>query len=428
MVLLHALGAVARRLRIRLAVLHLNHRLRGNSSQADERFVRRIARDLRVPFVTETADVNGYSAREGLSIEMAARRLRHEFFARAAHRLKCSTVALAHHADDQVELFFLRLLRGSSVTGLAGMAPRSPCPADAKVTLVRPLLAMTRESIREYAARQGVVFREDASNRSLEFHRNRVRRQLLPFLRQRFQPALNRIVLRLMDILRAEDVFMADSLLHRPATPFKALPLALKRRWIADQLSRNGVQTDFDTVERLIASQNKRFAVARGAEFPGGSVAKTIPVMVSRDETGRITFARERQSFVSDRTEVRVDRGGSIEFGGCKVEWKTLVGRGLSMHAQSSRGEVFDGGMVGPRIVLRHWQPGDRFQPIGMPESVKLQDLLTNAKVPAEKRRELVLAEAAPGEIFWVEGLRISERFKLTGGSKRGLLWRWNRI
>jgi len=94
---------------------------------------------------------------------------------------------------------------------------------------------------------------------------------------------------------------------------------------------------------------------------------------------------------------------------------------------RGSKIEVFDADRVGKRVILRHWQPGDRFQPIGMDRALKLQDLFVNQKVPRAKRHTLVVATTAAGDIFWVEGLRIADPFKLTTGTKRRLLWRWQR-
>ena len=134
--------------RWKITVAHFNHQLRGRASDADEQLVRKTAARLKLPFVVGRADVKQFAAQSKVSVEMAARKLRHDFFARAARKRKISTVALAHHADDQVELFFLRLLRGAGGEGLAGMKWRSPSPADTKITLVRPLLDFSKRNLR----------------------------------------------------------------------------------------------------------------------------------------------------------------------------------------------------------------------------------------------------------------------------------------
>ncbi len=118
---------------------------------------------------------------------------------------------------------------------------------------------------------------------------------------------------------------------------------------------------------------------------------------------------------------------GHTIFDSVRIHWRISSKSGADFETNTCR-EFFDKEKVGSRITLRHWRPGDRFQPIGMSQPVILQDLFTNAKVPRERRHLLVVAESAIGEIFWVEGLRIAERFKLTKNTIRRLQWHWQRF
>ena len=204
MTLLQILHALSTRHCWKLAVAHFNHQLRGRSSDADEKLVRQTAVALKLPLVVDRANVRKFAESSKLSIEMAARKLRHEFFVRAACERNISVVALAHHADDQVELFFLRALRGAGGEGLAGMKWRSPSPVNGKITLIRPLLGTTKFELRGFARENQIRFREDATNAQLDLPRNRVRHELLPLLRRRYQPALTRTILRVMEIVGAE--------------------------------------------------------------------------------------------------------------------------------------------------------------------------------------------------------------------------------
>ena len=199
MVLLHVLQELAPKHRWQLTVAHLNHQLRGRSSAADERLVRRTAQELRLPAVVERAEVRRLARAQKLSLEMAARELRHDFLARSARGRRIPSIALAHHADDQLELFFLRLLRGSGGEGLAGMKWRNPSPSDPGIELVHPLLDQSKAVLMEYVADHGIRYREDASNAALDFQRNRIRHELLPLLRSKYQPALDRIIPRVTD-------------------------------------------------------------------------------------------------------------------------------------------------------------------------------------------------------------------------------------
>ena len=129
---------------------------------------------------------------------MAARHLRHRFLARTARLKKLTHIALAHHADDQVELFFVRLFRGSGGEGLSGMSYVNPSPMDPKCQLVRPLLDFNKSQLADYAKRHHISYREDATNSSSAILRNRVRHELLPLLRKSYQAGIDQTVLRAM--------------------------------------------------------------------------------------------------------------------------------------------------------------------------------------------------------------------------------------
>jgi len=421
MVLLHLLAELAASHKWRLTVAHFNHQLRGRSSEADERLVRTTAKKLGLEFVNERGEVKKYSSKHGFSLEMAARKLRHDFLAQTAAKRKIKTIALAHHADDQVELFFLRLLRGAGSEGLAGMKWRSPSPANPQIQLIRPLLDQFKDGLRKYAARSGIKFREDATNARLDMQRNRVRCELIPLLTKHYQPALGRVILRDMEVLGAEAEFMSRAALDwlKRRGKFADLPVALQRRCLQLQLPELGVVANFGLVEELREAANSPVAVSES-------------VTVYRDEAGKV-HAREIEEAGFDRESKWVKlqgTAGQVVFGNTLISWEagpfdTGTYRAAKRVANC---EYFDAKKVGTAIFLRYWRPGDRFQPIGMAIAVKLQDLFTNLRVPRAERRRRIVATTAAGDIFWVEGLRMAERFKLDTSTRRGLKWRWQRV
>lgn len=436
-VLLHVLYELSKRHGWLLTVGHLNHQLRGRSSEADERLVRHTAERLGLPVLIERADVRESARAKKVSLEMAARELRHDFLARAALAQQSCTVALAHHADDQLELFFLRFLRGSGPEGLAGMKWRSPSPANANVVLARPLLEQPKSALLEYAKIHKLKFREDASNACLNILRNRLRHELLPLLRRKYQPALTRIAIRAMDLLGAEAEVVAQAaaewLQANRAAPavrrnkmnrkaanartgsFNQLPVAVQRRCLQRQLFEQGIVPDYDLIEQIRLAPGRRVSV-------GGTLG------CFRDSAGLVYLepASASKGEVLD-IDLRA-RAGLVRFGGIKIVWRVQKTGGNTQRSRKSSREWFDADRIGSPVTLRHWRPGDRFQPIGMAHTVKLQNLFTNQKVPRGRRRQLVVAATARGELFWVEGQRISERFKLTNSTIRRLQWGWQRL
>ena len=468
MALLHLLYALSVKHRWKLTIAHFNHQLRGRSSNADEQLVRKMAAALKLPIVAGRANVRKFAQKSGLSIEMAARKLRHDFFARAAMERKIGVVALAHHADDQVELFFLRVLRGAGGEGLAGMKWRSPSPVNSKIKLVRPLLGVTKDELRDFARQNNIHFREDKTNTQLNALRNRIRNELLPLLREKYQSALTKTVLRLMEIVGAEADEIGETAkqwlkincrsrgneaqiksekrkaqaspkamprraksgkLETPHPPslrfdaasvvsysFAGLPVAVQRRVLQLQLAELGVAPDFELIEQL-------------RESPGKFVSVSFSLSIARDADGKLDCKKHvTTGFNLNESSVKLaGRAGDVEFDGVRFGWRLAAGKNFARPRNRKACEFFDANRVGDKIILRHWRPGDRFQPIGLKSAAKLQDLFTNAKVPRARRHDLIVAEAASGEIFWVEGLRMGELFKLSPLTRRRLVWRWQR-
>lgn len=421
-VLLHVLHRLAPRQQWSLTVAHFNHRLRSAASEADAAFVRRLAAKLGHEFVADAADVQRAAGAGGLSVEMAARRLRHEFLARAARRRGIRRIALGHHADDQVELFFLRLLRGAGGLGLSGMKWVAPSPADPSRLLVRPLLGFTKEELRAYAAEHRLKFRQDASNADPRFERNWLRQDLLPRIERRLQPCLRTVTLRLVEVLGAESDYLeaaaAAWIGAARRLPFDRLHPALQRRVLHAQLRRAGVEPGFDLIERLRLEPGVAVGVASGRQ-------------VVHDGNGTLHVGRpDTDGFRTETREVELHgRSGKASFGEVTLSWtlSPLKPGAWPTWRSGASVEYFDADKVGPVVTLRHWQPGDRFQPIGLGQPVKLQDFFTNRKVPRATRRRLVVAATRAGEIFWVEGQRIGEKFKLDKRTRRCLKWRWRR-
>ncbi|MBL9175072.1 MAG: tRNA lysidine(34) synthetase TilS [Verrucomicrobiales bacterium] len=417
MVLLHVLHTLAPGLALRLTLAHAHHQLRPRAADADEALVRRVAADMELPVFVERLDVRRRSVETGESLEMAGRHLRHDFLARTAAGLGIPVIALAHHADDQAELILLRLLRGTGGEGLGGMPWRNPSPSNPEIHLIRPLLGFTRSQLRNAAHSAGVPYREDRSNRDTRILRNRIRHQLLPHLERAYAPAIRNLLRRTGSIVGAEAEFVSQWaekwLAARRREPFHELHPAVQRAVLRLQVRQMGHEPGYERIESLRESEVVQ-ELAPGLRIvreTDGTVRKVDPVSPP-------PFAKERCQFKLMKA------GGAISFDGVRV---TYAYRDVGRRAAGFRPglECFSAAAVGTSIVLRHWLPGDRFQPLGMSRAAKLQDLLTNRRIPREHRRSLAVAATREGEIFWVEGLPPGEQFKMGPGVRRCLLWKW---
>ena len=256
----------------KLIAIHLDHRLRAESGE-DSAFVKKFADSLGIECITGTTDVTSLAGGERLSIETAARRARHEFFAQVAIGRACPRIFLAHHADDQVETFLHNLLRGAGPSGLCGMSTVSTLEIrsakfSTELQIARPLLGVWREEIDAYIAHHALPFREDESNADPRFTRNRLRHAALPALTAALGRDVRAALLRTTELLRAEDEFLSAQPELRGAPDalqvplLRSLPLALQRRLIHLWLQRHAVGgigfAEVESVRSLLDSRGAK--------------------------------------------------------------------------------------------------------------------------------------------------------------------------
>lgn len=422
MVLFHVLSRLAPRQEWRLIVAHADHGWRGEESAHDREFVEQTSMRAGWPCVSTRLSIR---RRKGESPEMAARRLRHGFLAGVAAQHGCRRMALGHQADDQVEQFFLRLCRGGGAQALAGLRWAGPSPVNSTVELVRPLLNVTREELLTLAEQEGWAFRIDATNASTDILRNRIRHELLPLLRRDFQPGLNQVVGQSMDLLSEAWAYLAEEAARwrqngegRPS--FDELAMALQREILHGQLVAAGVEPSFALVEQLRSQASLPVEVAPGKR-------------IARDDHARLHWVgpapKLNRVLEPDHKVISLRQNqGQCGFAGVRLRWRRVAGRWDGRLPRPQAGEeVFDAAKIGRSIRLRTWRPGDRFQPVGLPRPAKLQDMFVNLKIPRAQRHALLVGEVADGRIFWVEGLRIGEQFKLDNSTARQLKWHWRR-
>jgi tRNA(Ile)-lysidine synthase len=241
-----------------LIVCHLNHRLRGRSSDVDARFVGKLAAKYQTKVAIDSEDVRAIAKRERMSIETAAREARYAFFAEAARRRNCRTIFVAHHADDLVETFLINLFRGAGNAGLSAMREISTRRIDdVDLTIVRPFLCLWRKEIDRYVRDHRLRFREDATNEDLTPVRNRIRRRIIPYLEKMHGRNIRQNIWRTAIIAADEEKWIESELrdsTHADLSVVKlrALPIALQRRAILKWLrARNVSNVGFDAIERV---------------------------------------------------------------------------------------------------------------------------------------------------------------------------------
>ena len=265
--LLHWLGSLGYE---RLMVCHLNHRLRGRSSDADARFVKKLAENFDADFELGATDVRALAKICRMSIETAAREARYAFFAETARRRNCRTVFVAHHADDLVETFLINLFRGAGSGGLAAMREVSTRRIDGvDLTIVRPFLCVWRKKIDDYVGEHRLRFREDATNKNLTPLRNRIRHRIIPYLEKMLGRNIRQNIWRTAMIAADEEKWIESELpdstdADLSVIKLRALPIALQRRALLKWLrAQNVADVGFDAIERVRSLADRDTGIAK---------------------------------------------------------------------------------------------------------------------------------------------------------------------
>jgi tRNA(Ile)-lysidine synthase len=390
----------------RLAAAHLNHRLRGEQSDRDERFVLDLCRRLGIELVVERAA--GLSL-DSPNLEEFARDHRYAFLNRTADRMGARHIATAHHADDQAETVLLRLLRGSGAAGLAAMAENG------RGRLIRPLLAVRRQEILAWLAAIGAEYVTDATNFSPDILRNRVRHQLIPMLERQYIPGLGRRLSELSSELHALDDFLTAAALReltartRPGKRLDlqgfsalhpALAATLMREFVRSRLGdlRRFGRGHFDSMRRLCLDGGPSSMVA---SLPRGwRLRREYTSVVLEQEPSAPPTPYALPLATTDETMVsavgvifdaRIIAAGEPGFP--SYPW----------HPEDTMQAYFDAGEV-CHLAVRGLLPGDRLKPLGMSGSRKLHDVFIDRKVPRVQRTNWPLV-VVQDEIAWVPKL-----------------------
>ena len=387
-----------------VGVAHCNFSLRGKESDEDEIMVQETARRYGIECYNKRFDTQGEMERTGESMEMAARRLRYEWFYELCEKHNYTVIAIAHHIDDSIETFFINMLRGTGLRGLTGISNRVG-------RVVRPLMFATRKEILDYALHKHITYREDSSNRSTKYLRNKIRLGLIPRLKEinpRFAFIMNQNVARLTAAQQFIDCAI-DNIFERAAT----------------------TEGDICTidVEKIVHPQTRNFVIYEilSSRFGfKGDVVDALCKALESDSTGKRFYSRSHVAYADrgnivvarieeqDSCEVMVQKGQQRAYCGNSVLYFELCDvDSLPTYNVADNVALLDAEKITYPLTLRRWSEGDSFTPYGMNGSKKVSDYLIDRKVSmAEKSRQFVLE--SDGEIAWLVGRRIAHPFRIT--------------
>jgi tRNA(Ile)-lysidine synthase len=397
-----------------LCLGHFNHKLR-QSADEDEQFVRRMAQKYSLPLFVGSKDVRSYARKKKLNIEEAGRELRYDFLKKTALKIGEAKIATGHTMTDQAETFLMRLLRGSGLRGLGGIFPL------VEDTIIRPLIQVERQDIEAYLKGKGIEFRTDESNLDRRFLRNRIRLDLIPYIKKNFEPEIVSSLSRTASIIRDEDsllekiaqektrkaVLKKNNRISLEVKPLSSLPRALARRVVRDFISElrgNLRAISFEDVESVLG-------LGEGKEFP---LRKDH---VLRREKDQILLKSKISPKI--RYEYRWEGKAPLEIKELKLKFegkKIKRGKSLRLDFDDQTIAFLDLGKLKFPLLVRDRREGDRYQSLGAPGQKKLKEIMRARGIPLSERERRPVFLSGDG-IVWILGLPVSEKYKVEKGT-----------
>lgn len=392
----------------RCGIVHCNFQLRGDEADLDEQFVGELAEQYEIPLYTRKFDTKGWAGEQNISIQMAARRLRFDWFEKIRREKGYSYVAIGHNKEDVLETFLINLSRGTGLKGITGIKPKSE-------NIVRPLLFASRGEIESYALERSLIYREDSSNQTTKYTRNRIRHNILPEF-QRINPRfLDTMMENIERFRRAWSLYdlkinqVKESLLLRKGKEF--------------HISIKGLQEYPETLTIL-------YELLRPMHFSQEVVEDLLHSL--EHESGRTFYSRSHK-LVKDRSKLiiipledetsqkyYIDKGQHLVMDPVEMEIEVFSVTRDFRPSKEQHIACLDLDLLEFPLILRKWNAGDYFKPLGFGHYKKLSDFFIDRKYSLIDKEETWLLTSGE-KIVWILGDRLDDRFKITDQTKNVL-------
>jgi tRNA(Ile)-lysidine synthase len=387
-------------------IAHCNFQLRDDESTGDEQFCLQLAQQLDVKFHTIRFDTLKHMADNKVSIQMAARTLRYQWFEQVRQQADYSVIALAHHQNDAIETILLNLTRGTGIAGLHGILPKNGM-------LVRPMLFLSRDDIRNLINEFKISYREDSSNTSVKYARNKIRLEVIPKLKE-LNPGL-------------EQTFESN-LKH-----FRELELLLDQRVaeLKEKLliaHKNEIHILLDDIKTL---QPQRLLLFNLLQEYGVNETIIDDLISSLDkhsgrffEAGDFRLIVDREKLIITQKEIEAQQNVLInpldrEANYGRYKLNILHDDSPLIVKNNPMAISVDTDLLIYPLTLRRWQMGDHFSPLGMKGSKKVSDFFIDQKIPLHQKDEIPLVINGNGGIIWIGGYRLDDHYKVTNNTKK---------
>jgi len=417
-VLLFLLNKLSESMNLKLAAAHLNHCLRADESDADEKFSAEISKEYNIPFFSEKADVKKFSMQNKLSIELGARKVRYDFLEIIRQKLDFDLIATGHNMNDQAETILMNSARGSGIRGLGGIRAK-------RDRIIRPLLFASRTEIEKFAEENNIKFVTDSSNLKTEYTRNRFRYSVLPAIKNAVgrDPVKNiyqsgEILQRTYDYLEHETGRLFQQCTDTGEYGEIILDILIFRtyfRIVQEQILIKIVEGFTGQNDNCLTSNLINRLLDHVLSGRNGAVTEICKTVRCYHYVSKAVFVKNMKPI--GEFEVILNHINKIKETGSELK-VTFISGGKTVFSDDPNLEYIDFDLIKGRLRIRSWKNGDWFYPLGMGKRKKLKDFFIDRKIPSYKKYSIPILTDRES-IIWVCGLRLDHRFRITDHTKK---------
>lgn len=422
MCLLNLLNELKSELEIDLAVAHINHMLRGEDADADEEYVKRFCNRIGIQVFSKRIDILNFAKDRGMSTETAGREVRYRYFEEVMNKLNFNKVATAHNANDQVETILMRIMRGTGLEGLTGI------PVKREDKFIRPILFLQREEIEKYCSDNELEPRIDESNLERTYSRNKVRIDMIPYMRDNFNPDIIETINRMATILQEDNEFIQDVVnetFHKYCEIDGQGVIIRKglfedKESIVNRVIRKAVSivsgSGYNIELKHIQDVRKlsKLGTNKKVDLPSGVYVENIygDIYVkkisdnSNEKTEEVILSKEY-----------ISQNKKIVFNNYNIEFDVISGEKNINFEDNNLIKYFNYDMINGNIIIRYRKNGDKVTPLGMKGSKKLKDIFINMKIPVNERDYIPIIQFDEA-IGWVVGVKVSNDYRVTNETR----------
>lgn len=406
-----ALLLALRELGVTCVVAHCNFHLRGEESMRDETFVRTLTRSMNIKCFVKNFNVPEYIKAHGVSVEMACRELRYKWFEKIRQSEHCAYIAVAHHRDDNIETFFINLLRGTGIAGLAAIKPKNGY-------IIRPLLSVTRTEIEEYLSNCNIHYVIDSTNAENHYTRNKIRNIILPIIRNQF-PDADTCVSRTIDNMYTCNIVYQNAIETIKAditVPISHIEMRIDMNKLCCINGNSAVLYEMLKVYGFNFSQIEEIITASQGNGSGKRfLTEKFEALINHDFLDISALSRIDNNIEVAKEEYLINLSCSQILEPIHIEtklFKRQSGENINLKATPNVA-FFNIDILNAQLSLRHWKQGDSFTPFGMHGKKKLSDLFSDLKLSVNDKKNIWVL-TANNQIVWVIGLRASNLYMIS--------------